>query len=63
MEKERTHKMRINLEAQVGTSTVQIFILLTISGISLANTLVELNDYQETEKQPATVKDKFVSDI
>ncbi|XP_075978755.1 multiple C2 and transmembrane domain-containing protein-like [Anticarsia gemmatalis] len=59
MEKERTHKMRINLESEVGNSSVQIFILLTISGISLANTLMDLDDYEETQKQLATVKKKF----
>lgn len=61
MEKERTHKMRINLASEVGNSTVQIFILLTISGISLANTLKDVDDYQETQKQLARAKKKFVS--
>ncbi|CAB3259672.1 unnamed protein product [Arctia plantaginis] len=59
MEKERTHKMRINLSSEVGNSTLQIFILLTISGISLANTLMDLDDYQETQKQLARAKKKF----
>ncbi|CAG5025138.1 unnamed protein product [Parnassius apollo] len=42
---EQTHRMRINLEGE--GSHIQLFTLLTISGASLNNRLVDLDDYQK----------------
>ncbi|CAH0584122.1 unnamed protein product [Chrysodeixis includens] len=52
LDKERTHKMKINLDCEVGR--IQIFMLLTISGFSF----VSLEDYQETERQIEAIKQK-----
>ncbi|KOB74242.1 Multiple C2 and transmembrane domain-containing protein 1 [Operophtera brumata] len=49
IEKEKTHRMRLDLECETGNA--EVFILLTITGIALANTLVDLDDYNETQRR------------
>ncbi|CAK1586363.1 unnamed protein product [Parnassius mnemosyne] len=46
---EQTHRMRINLEGEA--SQIQLFTLLTISGASLNNTIVDLDDYQKLKSK------------
>ncbi|XP_026732354.1 multiple C2 and transmembrane domain-containing protein-like isoform X2 [Trichoplusia ni] len=55
LDKERTHKMKINLDCEVGR--IQIFMLLTISGFSF----MSLEDYQETERQIEAITQKSSS--
>lgn len=58
LQKEKTHRLRINLECDVGKT--ELFILLTITGTSLVNTLVDLDDYEATKQLLSSVKKKYV---
>ncbi|KAJ0178427.1 hypothetical protein K1T71_006250 [Dendrolimus kikuchii] len=57
IEKEKTHRMRITMEGEM--RNVKIFILLTISGLPVVNTLVDFDDYQETQRRLSTIRRKF----
>lgn len=59
MDKEKTHRMRLDLECETGNA--EVFILLTITGTALVNTLVDLDDYQENQRRLSAVRKKFVS--
>lgn len=57
LDKEKTHEMRLKIEGEI--SVVQIFLLITISGIPLHNTIADLEDYEATTKELDVVKKKF----
>lgn len=58
MEKEQTHQMKIQMDAN---NDVQLFILLTISGTYFLNTVVDMDDYLNTQDNINNIKQKFVS--
>ncbi|XP_063535303.1 multiple C2 and transmembrane domain-containing protein-like [Cydia strobilella] len=47
-EKEKTHKMRLDLKGS--SSNVQLFILLTISGVTLENIALDMEEYDSQRK-------------
>lgn len=50
--------MRIDLECEMGSA--QVFILLTITGIELLNNLIDIDDYQETQRRLSAVRKNYV---
>ncbi|KAG6461660.1 hypothetical protein O3G_MSEX012768 [Manduca sexta] len=56
MEKEKTHKLRVNLEGE-GPSA-QLFVLLTVTGTS-TNSLIDLDDYQVSQRRLSIMKQEF----
>ncbi|XP_059054040.1 multiple C2 and transmembrane domain-containing protein-like [Achroia grisella] len=49
MDKEKTHRLNINLEGEMPNA--KLFLLLTISGTSIDNNIYDLGDYQESQKR------------
>ncbi|XP_046968919.1 multiple C2 and transmembrane domain-containing protein-like isoform X2 [Vanessa cardui] len=57
LEKERTHKMFLNLEGDF--KNIQVFFLLTISGTTFGNTLYDV-DENEIENEKKIMRNKYI---
>ncbi|XP_026762562.1 multiple C2 and transmembrane domain-containing protein-like isoform X2 [Galleria mellonella] len=53
MDKEKTHKINIDLEGEM--PNVKLFLLLTITGTTTDNNIYDLGDYEETQTRLETV--------
>ncbi|CAH0398647.1 unnamed protein product [Chilo suppressalis] len=59
LEKEKTHKLKIDLEGDNNIVSAKVFMLLTISGIPLLNVVTETDDVNKIQKALEVKKDAW----
>lgn len=59
MEKEKTHNLKVQLESELPKT--ELFFLLTISGTSFGDMVLDLDNYKDNQRKLEMITNKFVS--